>query len=61
MTLALETYKAVMSTDCHSNSLAEYGEVNQLCIDNDWHAGTTTYIFEDGSKIDDCAGQLTCS
>lgn len=29
-------------------------EVNQ-----DWDAETTTYIFEDGSKIEDCNGFLT--
>lgn len=28
-------------------------------VDQNWEEETTTYIFEDGSKIIDCCGELT--
>ena len=56
-TIAQLVFDECLSHDCPSNHLAECDRETER--DQDWHTGTTSYLFSDGSIIKDCAGFLS--
>ena len=42
-----------------SSDYYAFAEENHVDVDQDWDNETTTYIFEDGSKLECCGPELT--